>query len=45
MLALTRSFVVADLISHIAKVCLLRDKVVSFQVCFVECEGSAGLLA
>jgi hypothetical protein len=33
MLALTRSFVVADLISHIAKICLLRDKVVAFQVC------------
>uniref|UniRef100_A0A7S3VNL4 CCR4-NOT transcription complex subunit 1 n=1 Tax=Dunaliella tertiolecta TaxID=3047 RepID=A0A7S3VNL4_DUNTE len=31
MLTLTRSFMVADLISHIAKVCLLRDKVVAFQ--------------
>lgn len=35
MLALTRSFVIADLISHIAKVCLLRDKVVTFQVCSI----------
>ncbi|KAF5831048.1 CCR4-Not complex component, Not1-domain-containing protein [Dunaliella salina] len=32
MLTLTRSFMVADLIAHIAKVCLLRDKVVAFQV-------------
>jgi len=33
MLTLTRSFFVADLITHITKFCLLRDKVVTFQVC------------